>query len=51
MLTHKLQEDKLTMQLIVLSGLLGHSCSEECLRIPVIMDFNQMITNPSRIGL
>lgn len=50
-LTHKLQEDKLTMQLIALSGLLGHLCSEECLKIPVIMDFNQMITNPSRIGL
>ena len=47
----KFPEDKLTTQLIVLNGSLGHLCSEEYLKIPIIMDFNPMITNQLRNGL
>lgn len=41
----KLPEDKLTTPLIVLSGSLGHLCSEEYLKTPIIMDFNLTTTN------
>lgn len=41
----KSPEGKLTTQLTVLNGSLGHLCSEEYLRIPIIMDFNQTTTN------
>ena len=50
-LTPKFPEDKSTTQLTVLNGLLGHLCSEEYLKIPIIMDFKQMIINPLRTGL
>lgn len=50
-LTPKFPEDKSTTQLTVLNGLLGHLCSEEYLKIPIIMDFKQMIINPLKIGL